>query len=246
MALAHDDGWSVPIDRPFYAPLPCHYRDVVFHFVFFRSAPSAVARLLPEPLEAAEEGDCVACGLDVPFSSNYGAFQEAFLLEKCAFRGRSGWFCSHVFHNGPAGIAAGREIYGTPKFWANIEVKQSDRTMVTTAGLRELPAITITSSADEPCDVGDMPELAPSWRLKLIPRADRPGPAIKQLIDGSAAATDVQIQVMMKGTGTVWFDANPLCDLTGLRPLEVGDAFHMTSNYTETYARIEYDYLEEE
>jgi len=243
MSLAHDAGWTVPIDRPFYPPLPCHYRKVESHFVFFRTDPAAVARLLPEPLKAAEDGDCAVCGMDVPFSSNYGSFQEAFILEKCAFRDQTGWFCSHVFHNGPAGIAAGREIYGTPKFWSNLEVKHSDRVMVTTARMGDSPALTIESTTDEPCGLEDMPALTPCWRLKLIPRADGPGLAIKQMIDGAAAAKDNQVHAMRRGTGTVQFDSGPLCDLTRLRPLQYRDAFYIESSYTETFARIEYDYL---
>ena len=43
---------------------------------------------------------------------------------------------------------------------------------------------------------------------------------LKQLIDGSDVAKDTKIHQMMKGSGTVSFDASPMCDLTGLRPIE--------------------------
>ena len=115
MGLKHDDGWNIPADNPFYPSLPAVYRNVRFQFVFFHAAPAAVQSFLPEPLEAAEDGLCVASGLEVPFCTNYGPFQESFIVMKCRFRDQTGFYCSHVFHNGPAGIAAGREIYGTPK-----------------------------------------------------------------------------------------------------------------------------------
>ena len=80
--------------------------------VFFEASPESVTGFLPEPLEASESGLCVAGGVEVPYSSSYGAFEESFLMLACRFRDRSGFYCSHMFHNGPAGIAAGREVYG--------------------------------------------------------------------------------------------------------------------------------------
>jgi len=235
--------WSTPTDNPYYPPLPAHYRNLKLQFVFFRADSSSVGRLLPAPLEPAEDGDCVACGLDAPFTSSYGQFQEAFTLLKCTFRGKTGWYCSHVFHNGPAGIAAGREVYGTPKIWSDLSVRQTDRMMVTTAHMGGLPAITVATVMDDYCERANMPSLTPSWRLKLIPRADGPGPAIKQLIDCADVAKDMKVHQMMKGSGTVHFDASPMCDLTGLKPIEYSDAFYMVSSFAEDYARIEYDYL---
>jgi len=245
MGLAHDEGWNIPADAPFYPPLPAYYRNVRFHFVFFRADPEAVARLLPEPLRAGEDGMCAACGMSVPFCSSYGAFQEAFVVERCTFQDSSGWYCSHVFHDGPCGIAAGREIYGTPKIFADLEVKQSERTMIAKARLADMPVMTVAATMESPCRPDDMPSLTPAWRLKIIPRADAPRPAIKQLIDCTDAAQDMRVHVMFKGAGTVTFGPSPLCDLTGLEPLENLDAFYMEADYTETFAKIVYDYLAE-
>ena len=243
MRLKHDEGWNVPADRPFYPPLPARYRNVRFQFVFFRADPAAVGRLLPEPLEPADDGACMASGLTVPFCSNYGPFDEAFVVLKCAFRGQPGWYCSHVLHNGPCGIAAGREIYGTPKIYAGLEVKQAGRAMTTVGKLADLPVMTVASTMESACAADDLPPLTPAWRLKIIPRADGPGPAIKQLIDCTPAMRDMRVHVILRGTGTVRFDPNPLCDLTGLAPREYLDAFYMEADYTETYAAIAYDYL---
>lgn len=245
MGLDRDEGWSIPADHPFYPPLPAYYRNVRAHYVFFRTDPAAVGRLLPEPLEPAADGMCVACGLAVPFSSNYGSFQEGFVQQKCSFRGQVGWYCSHVFHDGPSGIAAGREIYGTPKIYAGLEVEHVERTMRTLARMAGLPAMTVASTMLTPCRPDAMPSLAPSWRLKIIPHADRPGSAIKQLIDGATAAGDVQVHVSFKGTGTVHFEPNPLCDLTALEPREYLEAFYLETSFREGYAKIDYDYLAE-
>jgi acetoacetate decarboxylase len=243
MALAHDDGWAIPFDAPSYPPLPAWYRNVRFQEVFFRADPAQVARLLPEPLEPSPDGACVAIGLHVPFSTAYGAFNEVIYQEKAHFRGEVGWFCSHLLHDGPRGIAAGREIYGTPKIFAELEVRLVESTMLTRGALAGVPVITISSTMEQPIAPSELPSLAPSWRLKLIPRADRPGPAIKQLIDGSKATNDLEVHVAYRGHGTVHLEPSPLADLTGLRPLAYDEAFFFEASYSEGFASIAYDYL---
>lgn len=245
MKSTDNEACNIPFDYPFYPSLPAHYRGVRLQFIFFVADRSAVTRILPEPLVPARDSQCVACGLDVPFCSNYGPFQESWVSQKCVFRGKTGWYRSHVFHNGPAGIAAGREIYGTPKVFATMNVRFSDRNMVTRTAVGDLPVMTTASTMQEHCDVDQMPVLAPSWRLKLICRADGPEPAIKQLIDGAESVKEKKVHVLTKGTGTVQFQPNRLCDLTGLQPREYLDAFYMETDFTEGFARIEYDYLAE-
>ena len=268
MRLKHNDGWNVPAGSPFYPPLPADYRNVRFQFVFFHAAPTAVKDFLPEPLQAAEDGLCVASGLEVPRCEHYGSFEESFIVMKCHFRDQTGFYCSHVFHNGPAGIVAGREIYGTPKVYAEMKVIHADRSMVTETIYGGAPVLRIASSveaghprdadpreAGHPRDAGAglepvaphdaMPDLTPAWRLKIIPRADGPGPAIKQLIDCSETTRDVEVHSFAQGKGTIEFGACPRCDLTPLKPLEYGDAFHQESSYSEGYAQVVYDYLRE-
>src|SRR5262249_26894038 len=151
---------------------------------------AGVTRLLPEPLEPAPDGLCVATGLRVPYCTSYGAFQEAVVQVKCMFQGRAGWYCSHVWHDGPSGIAAGREIYGAQQVLTSLAGRRAGRSRVARGAMGELPVVAISSTMEEQVTPEKMPALTPSWRLKIIPRADGPGPALKQLIDCSAAVRD--------------------------------------------------------
>jgi acetoacetate decarboxylase len=238
----HDD-WTIPIDAPFYPRLPAVYRNVKCQLVLWSAVPEAVARFLPEPLEPWPEGRCAAAGLEVPFSSSYGPFEEAFLLLACRFRNQPGYYCSHVFHNGPAGIAAGREIYGTPKLYARIAVTRSGRAMTTEAALDGVPVMRVTTVTDAEVPAPDLPALVPSWRLKLIPRADGPGPALKQLIDCGGTTRDQVVHFAGRGRGTVWFGATPTADLTPLAPVAQSEAFYFETSYSEHWGQIAYDFL---
>jgi acetoacetate decarboxylase len=245
MGLPEPDGWSIPFDSPYYAPLPAVYRNVTFHVVPFTSDAAAVSRLLPDPLEAAADGACAAMGMRIPFSSLYGAFTEAALLLRCTFRGQSGWYVSHVWHDGPAGIAAGREIYGTPKIFARFDTDGGGPSLLTRASIGEVPVISISTTADEAVPSTKLPSFGPSWRLKLIPRADGPGPALKQLIDASGATQDLVIHASFRGRGTVRLEASPLCDIVDLRPRDFGPAWTYEASYVEGFATIAHDYLAE-
>ena len=226
-----------------YPPPPAHYRNVTLQLVPFRAAPAAVQRFLPEPLAADPEGACMAAGIDVGFCTSYGSFQEAFLMLGCRFGDTAGWFCSHVLHNGPAGIAAGREIYGTPKVFAQVTVRRHGRSMVTEAHLDGVRVMRVASTADEVVPPDALPALTPSWRLKVIPRADGPGPALRQLIDCSGTMQDLAIRFSARGRGTVTLRAAPDCDLTALAPASCGAAGYLECDYTEGYAEIAHDYL---
>jgi acetoacetate decarboxylase len=243
--LAWDEGWTIPFDAPYYPPPPVIYRNVEFQYVFFDTDPEAVARHLPEPLEPAPDGAAMAMGIRVPFSSGYGAFTEALVQLKCTLRGQTGWYCSHVWHDGPRGIAAGREIWGTPKIFADLDVRNVEGGYLSRATVSGAPIVTISSTHDRPADIAEVPSLEPNWRLKMIPRADGPGLAVKQLIDGTPATTDLQVHVALAGRGTVEFHASPFSDLAALSPRGPGRAFYLETSYSEGYGAIAIDYLAE-
>jgi acetoacetate decarboxylase len=245
VGLPWDEGWTIPFDAPYYPPPPVIYRNVQFQYVFFEADPAAVARLLPAPLEPSPDGACMAMGIRVPFSSGYGAFTEALVQQKCSLRGQVGWYCSHVWHDGPRGIAAGREIWGTPKIFAELDVRPVEGGYLSRATVSGAPILTISTTHDRPADASELPPMEPNWRLKLIPRADGPGPALKQLVDGTPATTDFEVHLALAGRGTVEFHASPFSDLIGLRPRSYGPAFYLETSYAEGYGRIALDYLAE-
>lgn len=243
MNLAHDEEWAMPFHHPYYPPLPATYRNVRSHYAFFEADPAAVARFLPQPLEPSPDGLCVAIGIHVPFCTAYGSFNEALLMLKARFRDEDGWFIPIIWHDGPAGIAAGREIYGAPKVYASLDIRFEGPTMRTVASMGGVTVVTIASTLEEPVPPEAIPSLAPDWRLKVIPRADGPGPALKQLIDGSGASQDVTVAASFRGRGTVSFGTAPLSDFTALAPQAYRAAYFDESSFREGYGRVVYDYL---
>ena len=236
---------GMPAFCSYYPMPPARYRNVQFQTVYFRADVAAIERILPECLEASEDGFCAAIGLSVPWSANYGAFQESLLVVRCRYQDQVGYFAPVVFLDSRSSIPAGREIYGTPKVFAEMAVTMDERVMATETRLAGTSMLTIRSTLHREATLDDFPILSPSWRLKVIPRADGPQPEICQLIDGADATSDVTVHVCRAGNGVVEFRPVPTFDLSDFTPREYFGAQYVEMDYTEGYARIVRDFLRE-
>jgi len=229
-----------------YYPLPpARYRNVCFQYVYFRADREAIQRVLPACLEPAEDGFCAAFGLSACWSANYGKFEESGLVIKCTYQGQLGYFAPVVFLNSRSSIPAGREIYGTPKVFAELEVAMDERIMYTKTRLAGRSVLSIRSTMHRAATAEDMPKLQPSWRLKVIPKADGTGVDVMQLIDASNIISDVVVHVCRAGDGVVEFQPSPIYDLFDFTPRQYLGAHYLEMDYTEGYGDIVRDFLRE-
>ncbi|MBV7339813.1 acetoacetate decarboxylase family protein [Chloroflexi bacterium TSY] len=242
--LGIEEGYAMPAHRPYYPPLPTYYRDVRFQLVYFRAEPDRLRNFLPEPLEPADDGLCVAFGIDVPFSSSYGPFHESGIQIKCAFHDQSAFFNSHLYLDNVPAICSGRERWGAPKEYADVSFEQQNNLLVSRTIKDGVNIMTLTSEIGAPVEPDALIPMFPSYRLKLIPRADGPGSAVKQLVE--ASPQDVTTHLLYSGSGTVAFAATANSDLRPFGPVEEVAAFYQISSYTESYGRVVYDYLSDE
>jgi len=249
--LEVEDEMSIPLDQitnmpafsPYYPMPPARYRNARFQFVSFRAAAAAIDRVLPACFEPDEDGLCVAIGLTVPWSANYGAFDESILVVKCRYEGVPGYFAPVVFLNSRGSIPAGREIYGTPKVYADMSVRMEERVMVTDTHVGGGNAMSIRSTMQRQASADDVPQLTPSWRLKVIPKADGTGPEVMQIIDAGKATSDVTVHICRAGDGVVQFEPVPTYDLSDFTPVEYLGAYYVEMDYTENYGEIVHDFL---
>ena len=225
---------------------PARYRNGRFQFVYFRADVAAIDRVLPDCFEPAADGFCAAFGLSIPWSANYGAFEESALIVKCAYQDQVGYFAPVVFLNSRSSIPAGREIYGTPKVFADMEVGMDERVMFTDTRLGNVSVMSLRSTMQREASAEEMPALHPSWRLKAIPRADGQGVDVRQLIDVSSVTSDVTVHVCRAGDGVVQFNPSPIYDLSDFTPREYLGAHYVEMDYTEGYAEIVRDFLHPE
>jgi acetoacetate decarboxylase len=118
-----------------------------------------------------------------------------------------------------------------------------ERVMVTDTWLAGASVMSIRSTMHRETTIGEMPKLQPSWRLKVIPRADGSGADIMQLINAAGATSDITVHVCRAGEGVVQFNPSPIYDLSDFTPREYYGAHYIEMDYTEGYAEIIRDFL---
>ncbi len=245
MSIPLDQIVNMPAFSPYYPMPPARYRHARFQYVYFRADVSAVDRVLPACFEPSEDGFCAAIGLTVPWSANYGAFDESVLVVKCQYEGNEVFFAPAVFLNSRSSIPAGREIYGTPKVFAEMDVRMEERVMVTDTYLAGTSMMSVRSTMHREASAEEMLKLQPSLRLKVIPRADGKGADVMQIVDASNVTTDVIVHECRAGDGVVQFNPTPTYDLSDFVPREYLGAYYLEMDYTEGYAEIFHDFLKE-
>ena len=243
MAIPLETIANMPAFSPCYPMPPARYRNVRVQYVYFRADAAAVDRVLPSCFEPAADGFCAAFGLTAEWTANYGGFQESGLIVKCSYQGQTGFFAPVVFLNSRGSIPAGREIYGTPKVSADLDVGMDERVMYTLTHMAGTSVLSVRSTMHREATVDEMPVLKPSWRLKVIPRADGRGAEVMQIIDVSRVATDITVHVCRAGDGVVEFGGVPVYDLSDFAPRESLGAHYIEMDYTEQYAEIVEDLL---
>ncbi len=243
MSIQMDQIANMPAFSPYYPIPPARYRKARFQFVYFRACTETVERVLPSCFEPSKDGFCVAIGLSVPWSANYGPFLESALTVKCSYQGQVGYFTVVAFLNSRSSIPAGREIYGTPKVFAELRVDMDERVMFTDTGLAGVSVMSIRSTMEQEAAAKDLPKLQPSWRLKVIPRADGKGAEVLQLIDCSQVTSNVTVHVCRAGQGVVQFHPSPIYDLSDFVPQKYSGTHYLEMDYTEGYGQIIHDFL---
>lgn len=227
-----------------YYPLPrTRYRNVKFQYVYFRADVSAVDRVLPACFEPSPDGFCAAIGIAASWTSNYGRFEESTILVRCLYKGQVGYFAPVVFLNSRGSIPAGREIWGTPKVFADMDVGMDERVMYTQTRLAGTNVLSIHSTMHREVPQDELPKLSPAWRLKVIPRADGEGAEVMQIIGSENIVSDVTIHVLRAGDGVVQFRPSPTYDLSDFTPREYFGAHYLEMDFTEGYGEIIQDLL---
>lgn len=234
---------GMPAHGPYFAPPPTRYRNMSAHYVRFRAELAAVDRVLPSCFEPSEDGICVAFGLDVPWSSNWGAFRESGLFVGCRYDGRDGYYVAAVFLSSKSSIPAGREIWGTPKIYAELDHQVDQAATSTSTRIDGTSLFDVRSTMKREAGVSELPNLEPTWRLKAIPRADGQGLDVLQLIGASNIVSDVTTHDVRVGDGEVTFHRSSLYDLSDFAPRETLGAHYVEMDFTEGYGEIVKDFL---
>ena len=250
-------GHNLPVSGPLYPDPPYYYRGAKIVLGVYEADSERVARHLPPGVTPLEDPVvCIAWVCNYPFTT-FGTYNEAILLVRTSLDGEGYAYCPFIYVDAEAPMAAGREIWGWPKKFANLGFDGGGASM----GYREQfmytverPAgkriLTVNMSPERPADPEELGGL-PMLTLRKIPasEAGKP-PSVCELV-----RTDTKMIVhrsadgspdLWAGRASVTMDSpsemDPLHDFAPTRML---GGFYGTFDWTLPLGRQVRNYLED-
>jgi len=239
-------GFSTPWDAPMVPRFPFTFRDVEILTLYWRTDPSAVAFLLPPPLEPA--GD-VACAhvyrmADTDWLGPYG---EMNVMVGARLGDRKGGYSPYLALSSDVGVAHGREVHGQPKKLAE-PILTADGDLVVGRVVRNgIDVLTGTlpykQRAAAPDALKPHFDFALNLNLKAVDHVDG-RPAIRQITARRLA--DVTVHEAWRGPCTVELRPNAQLPVFRLPVIEPLEGFHWRADFTLVPGEIVHDYLQDE
>ena len=203
-------GSSMPVDAPYYQSPPFYYRDARALSVAYETDADSAASILPEGLELPLPARATLIVVHYP-SSTFGAYNEAMLGLRCIWQRQEFFYIPHIAVDSVPPLVGGREIWGYPKKFAQVQLCQRDELWL---GTVERPAgvrlVTATIRPEQP--VKPVPSAAGggSLSLRVMPNPEANQPPTAELI--AVQGGERQTHEIWAGPATVRFDSESALD----------------------------------
>ena len=237
-------AYSMPLTNPSFPRGPYRFFNREFFVITYRTAPEALAAVVPEPLEVAEAVVKYEF-IRMPDSSGFGDYTESGQVIPVSFRGRRGSYTHCMFLNDEGPIAGGRELWGFPKKLGQPTLQTEVDTLIGTLDYGPLRVATGTMGyKHREADLAQVKAALeePNFLLKIIPHVDG-SPRICELVEYRLE------QVGLKGawTGPAALSLTPhaLAPVADLPVLEIVSAIHIRADLTLGLGKVVHDYLQQ-
>ena len=169
-------GFSMPVtDPPFDRP-PYYYRGIEVMGFAYETDDDAAAAIVPEGLVIAHSPAIAQLIFTNFHFSTLGAYTEAILGVSCLWEGEPVTYCSNLLVTNEVGLIGGREPYGFPKLFGEVEwVKEHE---IITAYAERPRGKRICTGVLRPRDILAPEDVAspPLVTLKVIPSPEEGAP----------------------------------------------------------------------
>ena len=169
-------GFSMPVTMPPFDAPPYYYRGIEMLAFIYETDDEAAAAVLPEGLTLANS-PAVAQVLFPDFHfSTLGAYKEVIIGLNALWKGQPVTYCVGLLVTNEVGLIGGREPYGFPKLFANIEWSK-ERNLIS-AWAERPTGKRIATGVLRPRDILKPEDVAsnPLVTLKVIPSPEEGAP----------------------------------------------------------------------
>jgi acetoacetate decarboxylase len=240
-----NDPFSTPIGAPLVPELPIRFRNTEILTVWYRSDPTAIAALLPAPLEAASDVVLVHFyAMHDP--DRFGPHGEFAMQIDARLPGSDvrGAYSPFIMLTTDGGLATGRELYGQPKKLGAPSLEARGDLVVGVAARNGIDVVTGTMpykpAAGRLDDLLALVPFATNLNYKVVPHVTGET-AIRQLTARTLA--DVNIHECWRGPATLELRPNAQFPVYRLPVREVGEGYHWRADFTLPFGRVVHDYL---
>jgi len=236
---------SMPASSPSYPLPPFRFVNREYMTVIYESDPDAIRAAVPEPLVPDPSNQVFYEWIRMPDSSGFGDYTETGVVIPCSFEGKPASFVSQMYLDDEAPIAAGREIWGFPKKYANPKLEVVKDTLTGTLSYAGQQVAMGTMGYKHEVFARDPNKTVAALskmqvNLKLIPDVDGK-PAIAQLV--AYNLTDIAVKGSWSGPARLHLVPHVNAPVADLPVRRIVGARHFVADLTLPYGRVLHDYL---
>lgn len=235
-------AFAMPLHSPAYPPGPYRYIGREYLSVRYRTDPSALARIVPAPLEVLAPEARIDF-IRMPDSTGFGEYCGAAQVIRVRLGEEVGDYTRLMFLDAHAPIAGGRELWGFPHKLAAPALGVAHDTLV---GTLDFGSIRIATGSmgfkhrtlTEAAATAALHE--PGFLLKVVPHVDAT-PRICELV--RYRKSKLVFKGAWTGPGALQLEPHALAPLSDLPVLEVLGCFHAIFDMTLELGTVVHDYL---
>jgi acetoacetate decarboxylase len=235
-------AFAMPLTNPSYPPAPYCFRDREYVIITYRTAPEALAAVVPEPLEVLAPLVKYEF-IRMPDSTGFGDYTECGQVIPVRFGGQVGVYIHSMYLDDDAPIAGGREIWGFPKKLANPKLACEGEVIVGTMHYgSQLCAVGTMGYKHRQADAGLVMQALqePNFLVKIIPHVDGT-PRILELV--RYHVQDIELKGAWTAPAALALHPHVMADVARLPVLEVKSALHFIADLTLGPGEVVFDYL---
>lgn len=230
---------------------PVTYKGSETLSITFQTKPEVIKRLVPSPLMA-YAGDIMIISvafhniesayIDKKMQMSDYKYHEMYLTIPVMFNGKPGGFMPILYLDKVDPIILGREIWGFPKFFADIDFQKNEKTASARVSKDGELIIAIE------LELGDLTsqkvESDPlMYILKYIPSAEEGSVDVNKLI--SLYSSQFSYSKFQAANGKLTINNIPDASIGEIPVVNILDASYSVNNFVLGYGKIEYDYLKQ-
>jgi len=235
-------AFAMPIHNPSYPPGPYRFIDREYLIISYRTEPARLEAVIPAPLKLAEPVVKFEF-INMPDSTGFGHYSESGIVIPVTLDGVQGGYVHSMYLNDQPPVAAGRELWGFPKKWAEPQLQVHKDTLMGTLDYSDFRVATGTmgfkhKALDKTAVLAAMS--TPSFLLKIIPHVDG-SPRICEIV--KFCLQDITIKGAWSGPGALDLHPHALAPVSEFPILEILSAVHIIADLTLPLGEVAFDYL---